>query len=194
MLEPVRRDDLHLSWRLVVDGVDAGMLDATRTATDVVLALEVAAEYEDRGVAHGAIGRVLGSAPWGADVTYALAPGSSDSVLSAAQSAAFRRDDDGVWRRAAPRPRAGADDITRFLDATGRIDRYPLRSAQRRELLAWVAARAFSPTDVLTEPEVNARLEPYAPGGDVAVLRRYLVDHGLLERTASGSEYALVTD
>lgn len=36
--------------------------------------------------------------------------------------------------------------------------------------------------------------EPYAPGGDVAVLRRYLVDHGILERTRSGSEYALARE
>ena len=41
-----------------------------------------------------------------------------------------------------------------------------------------------------TLADVNARLEPYAPGSDVAVLRRYLVDHELLERTRSGSEYA----
>lgn len=39
---------------------------------------------------------------------------------------------------------------------------------------------------------MNERLAPFAPGGDVAVLRRYLVDHGLLERTPSGSEYAPV--
>ncbi|MDZ8276432.1 DUF2087 domain-containing protein [Microbacterium aquimaris] len=26
---------------------------------------------------------------------------------------------------------------------------------------------------------------------DVAILRRHLVDHGLVERTASGTEYAL---
>ncbi|PZU46223.1 MAG: hypothetical protein DI566_08750 [Microbacterium sp.] len=85
-----------------------------------------------------------------------------------------------------PRP-AGNE---RFLDREGRIDRYPANARDRAELLAWVAARAFEPDDVLTEPEVNERLLPYAPGGDVAVLRRYLVDHGLLLRTRSGSSYA----
>lgn len=80
----------------------------------------------------------------------------------------------------------------RYLDGAGRIDRYPLRDADRRELLAWVAAQALQPGEVLTERHLNERLEPFT--ADVAVLRRYLVDAELLERTRSGSEYALVAD
>ncbi len=80
----------------------------------------------------------------------------------------------------------------RFLDRTGRIDRYPATGGDRAALLAWVAARAFGEAEVLSEAEVNERLLPYSPGGDVAVLRRYLVDHELLERTRSGSQYAAV--
>lgn len=89
-----------------------------------------------------------------------------------------------------PVRRTGVD---RFLDKDGRIDRYPVQHGDRRELLAWVAGRAFSSGELLSEAEVNERLEPFAPRGDVAVLRRYLVDHELLERTASGSEYALAS-
>ena len=44
---------------------------------------------------------------------------------------------------------------------------------------------------ILDERETNARLEPFT--SDVAALRRHLVDAELLERTRSGSEYALVT-
>lgn len=84
--------------------------------------------------------------------------------------------------------------VERFLDADGRIDRYPVRDGERRELLVWVADRAVATHDVLSERDLNERLEPYAPGGDVAVLRRYLIDHGLLERTRSGSEYARVSE
>lgn len=87
-------------------------------------------------------------------------------------------------------PVVKATGIERFLDADGRIDRYPMRGADRAELLGWVAARAFRADDVLTELEVNERLEPFT--SDVAVLRRYLVDHELLERTRSGSQYAPV--
>ncbi|MFC7927565.1 DUF2087 domain-containing protein [Microbacterium laevaniformans] len=85
----------------------------------------------------------------------------------------------------APRPQGPE----RFLDSDGGIDRYPAQAADRLAVLRHVAVRAFSPDTVLSERDVNERLEPYAPNGDVAVLRRYLVDHGLLRRTASGSEY-----
>lgn len=78
----------------------------------------------------------------------------------------------------------------RFLTAGGRIDRYPAQQRERHELLRWVAERAFRSGEVLTEQQTNERLEPFTD--DVAVLRRYLVDAELLERTRSGSEYARV--
>lgn len=78
----------------------------------------------------------------------------------------------------------------RFLTADGRIDRYPAQQSDRDELLRWIADRAFRAGEVLTEKQTNERLEPFT--GDVAVLRRYLVDAALLERTRSGSEYARV--
>lgn len=79
----------------------------------------------------------------------------------------------------------------RFLDGAGRIDRYPVQHADRLELLRWVAVRAFAPGDVLSEQATNERLSPFTD--DVAALRRFLVDAELLERTRSGSEYALVS-
>ncbi|WP_022880808.1 DUF2087 domain-containing protein [Gryllotalpicola ginsengisoli] len=83
----------------------------------------------------------------------------------------------------APQPKG----VERFLRG-GRIDRYPANAAERAELLALVARRAFRPGEVLTEAEVGERLAAFHD--DVAVLRRYLVDHGLLVRTRSGSSYA----
>jgi hypothetical protein len=80
----------------------------------------------------------------------------------------------------------------RFLDGDGRIDRYPVQALDRIELLRWVAGEAFAPGEVLSEQETNDRLARF--GDDTAVLRRYLVDAELLERTRSGSEYALVID
>lgn len=105
-----------------------------------------------------------------------------------ADTAEFRSD--VVRELLASPPRAKGPE--RFLDGRGRIDRYPVRASDREELLRWVTERAFSPERTYTESEVNDTLEPYAPRGDVAVLRRYLVDHELLERTRSGSEYARV--
>lgn len=81
---------------------------------------------------------------------------------------------------------------TRFLDAEGRIDRYPAQRAERDELLRWVVERAFAAGEVLTEKQTNERLAAFTD--DAAVLRRYLVDAGVLERTRSGSEYARPSD
>lgn len=77
----------------------------------------------------------------------------------------------------------------RFLDADGRIDRYPSNLGERRELLALIAERALHPGEVLDERTLTERLTAFSD--DPAALRRYLVDLGLLERTRSGSEYAL---
>ena len=76
----------------------------------------------------------------------------------------------------------------RFLPADGRNDRHPAQQAHRDEQLRWIADRALRGEEVLTEKQANDRLAPFTT--DVAVLRRHLVDAGLLERTRSGSEYA----
>jgi hypothetical protein len=60
--------------------------------------------------------------------------------------------------------------------------------AQRRELLAWIAREAIEPGEHLTEKQVNERLLSYTD--DVVMLRRYMIDFGLLERTPSGSSYS----
>lgn len=80
-------------------------------------------------------------------------------------------------------PKTGVDRFLRL----GRIDRYPASPADRRELLGWIVAQAIQPGEDLSERQVNERLLNYAD--DVVLLRRYLVDFGLLERTASGSSY-----
>ena len=102
-------------------------------------------------------------------------PHASETALRAALSGAQ-----------APRP-TGPE---RFLDAAGRIDRYPSGAADRLALLSLVVARAVPLCDVLTEKELGEALSPFT--ADVAALRRYLVDASLLERTPTGSEYARV--
>jgi hypothetical protein len=97
----------------------------------------------------------------------------------------------GIFRslllEAAGEGRAGG--VGRFL-VNGRIDRYPANRGQRHELLAWIAGEAFRPEEDLSEKEVNQRLKKFS--SDHVLLRRYLVDAGLLERTPSGSSYSLV--
>jgi hypothetical protein len=139
------------------------------------------------------------------DLRAVLAELTTDASLTAArrERALSRLEDIGLVRRVGGH--AEFDDETlrsiltenapekprgpqRYLDPEGRIDRYPVRAGDRRELLSWVVEQAVEPGEVLTEAEVNERLERFTT--DVAVLRRYLVDHGLFERTRSGSEYA----
>ncbi|UZX02251.1 DUF2087 domain-containing protein [Arthrobacter sp. CDRTa11] len=81
-------------------------------------------------------------------------------------------------------PQTGVDRFMRL----GRIDRYPANMAQRRELLAWIAGDAIRQGEELTEQQVNERLLSYTD--DVVLLRRYLIDFGLLTRTPSGSSYS----
>ena len=79
--------------------------------------------------------------------------------------------------------------VERFLTTDGRIDRYPAREADRLGLLAWVAARILDTGGRVAERELNERLARFT--GDVPMLRRYLVDSGIVNRTPDGSAYWL---
>ena len=78
--------------------------------------------------------------------------------------------------------------IERFL-RDGRIQRYPSNLSERAELLRWVAEQTLADDEVLSERDINERLRPV--DDDIARLRRYLVDLGVVERTPSGSDYRL---
>ncbi|HWU45657.1 MAG TPA: DUF2087 domain-containing protein [Humibacter sp.] len=88
----------------------------------------------------------------------------------------------------AAQPANIARGVERFLRG-GRIDRYPSNAAERHELLELIAHRAVGVEEALTEAQINERLGAYAD--DVALLRRRLVDGGIVQRTRSGSSYAL---
>jgi hypothetical protein len=77
--------------------------------------------------------------------------------------------------------------VARFM-RLGRIERYPANLAERRELLTWIANEAVRPGENLSERQVNERLLSYTD--DVVLLRRYMIDFGVLERTPSGSSYS----
>jgi hypothetical protein len=71
--------------------------------------------------------------------------------------------------------------VLRTYLAGGRLHTMPRRAAKRRIVLDYLAAR-FEPGVRYPESEVNAVLRAYHD--DVAALRRYLVDEGLLSREA----------
>ena len=100
-------------------------------------------------------------------------------VNEAGMREALRQDRDG-------RPKSG---LERFLTRDGRIDRLPANRSERYSFLCFLAPRVIAINETLTEKEVNERLESL--GGDVALLRRLFVDHGILERDPAGSRYRL---
>ena len=101
------------------------------------------------------------------------------SVNEAGMREALRQDRDR-------RPKSGPE---RFLTRDGRIDRLPTNQSERYSFLCFLAPRVIATDETLTEKEVNERLGRL--GDDVALLRRLLVDHGILERDAAGARYRL---
>jgi len=77
----------------------------------------------------------------------------------------------------------------RILTAEGRIDRYPSQHGERQEFLQAIAARVIAPGESVSEAELGARLS--ALTDDTALLRRMLIDHGILSRDPYGTAYCL---
>lgn len=69
----------------------------------------------------------------------------------------------------------------------GRIQQFPAKRSDRRELLGWVAARVVGENEIIDESAINERLGGFTD--DVATLRRYLIDGGLLARDDFGRHY-----
>ena len=78
--------------------------------------------------------------------------------------------------------------IARYFDAAGRLIRWPGKASHRPECL-WVLWSRLPAGVVMHEREVNARLTAEHLFGDHALLRRELVDTGLMRRTVDGREY-----
>jgi hypothetical protein len=73
--------------------------------------------------------------------------------------------------------------LDRFLAEDGRLLAMPAKRHPRLVVLRHCAGR-IEPDVELQEREVNARLRPLSD--DVAMLRRYLVDEGMVERRPPG--------
>lgn len=73
--------------------------------------------------------------------------------------------------------------VSRHLDADGRLIAMPRKRANRLVVLRHMV-NAIEPNVDHDETAVNNRLRPF--DDDVAMLRRYLVDEGLLERRPPG--------
>ena len=79
-------------------------------------------------------------------------------------------------------------DISRFIDNEGKIIKLPQRRPVRAAILAYLADH-FAPDRSYTEREVNAICDEWHTFGDYFLLRRELVESGLLARERDGSRY-----
>jgi hypothetical protein len=78
--------------------------------------------------------------------------------------------------------------LARYFDAAGRLTRWPGKHSDRLACL-WVMWSRMEPRRVSNEAEINGALNAEHLFGDHALLRRELVDLGMMARTADGREY-----
>jgi 8-oxo-dGTP pyrophosphatase MutT (NUDIX family) len=80
-----------------------------------------------------------------------------------------------------------------FFDAQGRLTGWPAprQRTARRAIVEWIASR-LPESAVMGEDELRALLEDLHTFGEPSLLRRELMDHGLLRRRGPGSSYVKV--
>lgn len=78
--------------------------------------------------------------------------------------------------------------IRQFLDSAGKITQLPQKQKVKRPVLEYLAAK-FEPDRIYSEREVNEICSQWHTFGDYFLMRRELVDYGLLCRERDGSHY-----
>ncbi len=81
-----------------------------------------------------------------------------------------------------------AQEIERFLDENGRIKQLPSKRATQLKIFAYLAEK-FESGKEYSEHEVNAIISSWHTFGDYFVIRRGLVESGLIKRLPNGSKY-----
>ena len=77
-----------------------------------------------------------------------------------------------------------------FLDAEGRLTRFPAKQKMQLEALCYLAEK-LEPGRVYTEPEINDILNEWHTFRDPATLRRGLYNAYLLNRSDDGRQYTV---
>lgn len=80
------------------------------------------------------------------------------------------------------------DILERFIDEEGKIKQLPAKKEPRLVVLGYLAEKFEAGRDY-TEKEVNAIIEGWHTFGDYFLLRRELIDSGLMRRERDGSRY-----
>lgn len=78
--------------------------------------------------------------------------------------------------------------IRGFLDDQGRIHSWPAKQSKKRMVLTYMAQQ-FKAGEFYTEKEVNTIIDTWHLFGDYLLLRRGMVDAGLMQREKDGTRY-----
>lgn len=81
--------------------------------------------------------------------------------------------------------------LTKYFDTNGRLARWPGKFSHR-EPCVWALWSRLFPRQAYTEQRINDFLKASHTFGDHVLLRRQLIDLGLVTRTADGREYRRV--
>lgn len=79
-------------------------------------------------------------------------------------------------------------EIENYLDDQGRIKQWPSKMAMKIKVLTYLSTK-FDDGVQYTESEVNELLKKWHTFNDYFILRRGLIDAGLLKRHVDGSRY-----
>ncbi|ABD54738.1 DUF2087 domain-containing protein [Jannaschia sp. CCS1] len=102
-----------------------------------------------------------------------------------AKAAGYRNQQTRRAATPAPQPTPRLGRALRCFDEDGQMIRWP-KQTMVQVLCLWVMWHHLPARRDLSEPEVNAILNAHHSFGDHALLRRSLVDHGLITRTRDG--------
>ncbi len=80
------------------------------------------------------------------------------------------------------------ESIGRFLDQEGRVKAWPAKRAVQKLIIEYISGK-FESGRTYSEKEVNAILTKWHTFGDYFILRRGLVEEGLMKRTPNGAAY-----
>ncbi|MCU0828486.1 MAG: DUF2087 domain-containing protein [Tabrizicola sp.] len=97
-------------------------------------------------------------------------------------------------RLSAPTPlidHAELERLRRHFDGQGRLIRWPAKTSVQHKVL-WVLWSHLPRGQSMTERQISARLNDWHLFGDSAIIRRTLLEQGLITRTADCTDYRRV--
>lgn len=106
---------------------------------------------------------------------------SSHNAQSVAQQAQFETQLEQVRSTVSPT-------LQKLLDAQGRITRWPSKLNEQQVMMEYLIDK-FEPEKGYNEKEVNELLQQWYRDPDFVLLRRSMVDAGILKRTKDGARY-----